>query len=58
MLIAGLNAHICDHCVTQAQLIISEELTTKTQESFSMGELLKPAEIKAYLEKGAFRCRL
>ncbi|HOI00753.1 MAG TPA: ATP-dependent Clp protease ATP-binding subunit ClpX [Bacteroidales bacterium] len=51
MLIAGLNAHICDHCVTQAQLIISEELTTKTQESFSMGELLKPAEIKAYLDE-------
>jgi len=37
--------------VTQAQLIISEELTTKTQESFSMGELLKPAEIKAYLDE-------
>lgn len=51
MLIAGLNAHICDHCVSQAQLIISEEMATKTDEQFSHIELLKPVEIKQYLDQ-------
>ena len=29
MLIAGLNAHICDYCVAQAQVILEEETTAK-----------------------------
>jgi ATP-dependent Clp protease ATP-binding subunit ClpX len=51
VLIAGLDAHICDYCVTQAQSIISEEITTKTNRQFNKIELLKPKEIKAYIDQ-------
>ncbi|HRY99487.1 MAG TPA: ClpX C4-type zinc finger protein, partial [Bacteroidales bacterium] len=51
MLIAGLDAHICDHCVSQAQLIIAEELSTRQQDGFKDIELMKPAEIKRYLDQ-------
>lgn len=51
VLIAGLDAHICDYCVTQAQTIISEEITTKTNKLFNKIELLKPKEIKAYIDQ-------
>ena len=29
MLIAGLDAHICDNCVTQANQILAEELNVR-----------------------------
>ena len=29
MLIAGLEGHICDHCVSQASAIVAEELISK-----------------------------
>ena len=45
VLIAGLDAHICDYCVTQAQTIINEEVTTKSNLQFNKIELLKPREI-------------
>lgn len=52
VLIAGLNGHICDQCVTQAVEIISQEsaemLKTKHGASFN---LLKPAEIKSHLDE-------
>ena len=51
VLIAGLNAHICDYCVTQAQSIISEEITSKTNKRFSKIELQKPVEIKKYIDQ-------
>lgn len=51
MLIAGLNAHICDYCVTQAQLILDEEMAAKSQKQFPDYTLLKPAEIKKYLDQ-------
>ncbi len=51
MLIAGLDAHICDYCVTQAQSIIEEELSSKKDKQFSEIELLKPAEIKSFLDQ-------
>ncbi len=51
VLIAGLDAHICDYCVLQAQSIISEELTTKTNKQFNKIELQKPKEIKKYIDK-------
>lgn len=51
MLIAGLNAHICDYCISQAQHILSEELSSKKEDSFSEIELLKPIEIKNYLDQ-------
>lgn len=51
VLIAGLDAHICDYCVTQAQTIINEEVTTKTNLQFNKIELLKPREIKEYIDQ-------
>jgi len=51
VLIAGLDAHICDYCVTQAQTIINEEVTTKSNLQFNKIELLKPREIKDYIDQ-------
>ncbi|MBN2173163.1 MAG: ATP-dependent Clp protease ATP-binding subunit ClpX [Bacteroidales bacterium] len=51
VLIAGLDAHICDYCVSQAQTIISEEITTKTNKQFTKIELQKPQEIKKFLDQ-------
>jgi ATP-dependent Clp protease ATP-binding subunit ClpX len=51
VLIAGLDAHICDYCVVQAQSIISEEITSKTHKQFNKIDLLKPKEIKSFLDQ-------
>ena len=52
MLIAGLDAHICDKCVAQANQILSEELSTrKTKTSQSALTLMKPMEIKTHLDQ-------
>lgn len=51
ILIAGLNAHICDFCVAQAQVIMEEELASKQQKEVPDYTLLKPVEIKKYLDQ-------
>src|SRR6202008_4769772 len=52
MLIAGLDAHICDKCVNQANEILAEELKVrKVKTSPSAPALLKPAEIKSHLDQ-------
>jgi ATP-dependent Clp protease ATP-binding subunit ClpX len=51
MLISGINAHICDRCVEQAQAIVAEEMKQKKKESIPSYKLLKPSEIKAHLDK-------
>lgn len=51
VLIAGMNAHICNHCVEQAQMIVQEEFSTKETEHLSEIKLSKPNEIKAHLDK-------
>lgn len=51
ILIAGLNAHICDFCINQAQTIIDEEFFSKPQKFSLASEILKPAEIKKYLDQ-------
>ena len=52
MLIAGLDAHICDKCVTQANQILAEELNVrKTKSSQTIETLLKPIEIKTHLDQ-------
>jgi len=51
MLIAGLSAHICDYCITQAQLIMEEEMAAKSQKHTPDYTLLKPAEMKKYLDQ-------
>lgn len=52
MLIAGLDAHICDYCVDQAQDILREEIkSTASAKDFTKVKLHKPAEIKQYLDQ-------
>lgn len=52
MLIAGLDAHICDKCVAQANQILAEELSTrKSKTAHSALTLMKPLEIKSHLDQ-------
>lgn len=52
MLIAGLDAHICDKCVSQANQILAEELNVRKNKTIqSFESLLKPIEIKAHLDQ-------
>ena len=51
ILIAGLEAHICDYCIDQAKDIMREEIKhTKLSDTKAL-ETPKPQEIKAYLDK-------
>lgn len=51
LLIAGIDGHICDRCAEQAHSIIQEEV--KTSDSFDIDsiKLLKPKEIKDFLDQ-------
>ncbi len=52
ILIAGLNGHICETCIAQAQQILEEELyQTKRKFQFSLPSLLNPKKIKEYLDQ-------
>lgn len=50
LLIAGMEAFICDLCVEQADLIIKEELKKKGDFNLTREKLLKPYEIKEFLD--------
>ncbi|MFN8154055.1 MAG: ATP-dependent Clp protease ATP-binding subunit ClpX [Bacteroidia bacterium] len=52
VLIAGINGHICDQCVTQAQSIINDEQDQKLKNSLGTALTLpKPVEIKKFLDE-------
>ena len=52
VLIAGINGHICDQCIAQAQNIISEEQDQKLKSSLGTALTLpKPTEIKKFLDE-------
>ncbi len=52
VLIAGINGHICDQCIAQAQNIISEEQDQKLKTSLGTALTLpKPTEIKKFLDE-------
>ncbi len=51
LLIAGLDAHICDRCIEQAHGIVAEESRqSKNQDLSSELVLKKPMEIKSFLD--------
>ncbi len=50
LLIAGISGHICDRCIEQAYGIVQEELGKKGEFDMSSIKLLKPAEIKQFLD--------
>src|ERR1043166_2415117 len=51
VLIAGITGHICNHCVTQAQTIVKDEIGSNNVSNFNAMRLLKPAEIKKHLDE-------
>lgn len=51
ILIAGIDGHICENCVGQAQQIIEEELYQQDQkQSFNLPRSIKPQDIFKFLE--------
>lgn len=51
MLISGIQANICDACVSQAYDIVNEELTQTGEDLQQSLKLRTPKEIKAYLDQ-------
>lgn len=51
ILIAGLEGHICENCIQQAQTILIEQTASKSSKNFQEYTLLKPHEIKRYLDQ-------
>ena len=49
LLIAGLDAHICDICISQADMILKDDETSKESNDFSV-DLKPPKEIKNFLD--------
>jgi len=50
LLIAGISGHICDNCVEQAYEIVQEETKKRTSFDVNAIKLLKPKEIKKFLD--------
>ena len=51
LLIAGLDAHICDKCILQAHGIVQEETTEENEEHKFNIELHPPKKIKSFLDE-------
>mgnify|MGYP001300887941 FL=1 len=51
LLIAGLDAHICDKCILQAHGIVKEETSDEKEESRFDVELHPPKQIKSFLDE-------
>lgn len=52
ILISGIEGHICENCVSQAQQIIDEELFQKQKKfQFSLPTSIKPKDIKKFLDQ-------
>lgn len=51
LLIAGINAHVCDRCIEQAHGIVIEELKGNAVKQSADLVLKKPKEIRAFLDQ-------
>ena len=51
LLIAGMEGHICDRCIEQAYAIVEEEFRKDSEFDISGIKLLKPKEIKEFLDQ-------
>lgn len=49
-MIAGISGHICDRCIEQAYSIVQEELGVQGEFDMEQIKLLKPQEIKKFLD--------
>ena len=50
LLIAGLDAHICDRCINQAHDIVQDETNIEDASDFDSIDLKPPKEIKTFLD--------
>ena len=50
IMISGINAHICDKCITQASHILTEEDKGGSKSTAPKLNLIKPVEMKKYLD--------
>ncbi len=50
LLIAGISGHICDNCIEQGYEIVQEELKKNNEFDVNSIKLLKPVEIKKFLD--------
>ncbi len=50
LLIAGLDAHICDICISQADMIVKDDEASKESSDFTV-DLKPPLEIKKFLDQ-------
>ena len=50
LLIAGLDAHICDICISQADMIVKDDEASKESSEFTV-DLKPPLEIKNFLDQ-------
>ena len=51
VMISGINAHICEKCVGQAQHILAEEAKMQSAANQPRFNLIKPRAIKAHLDQ-------
>ena len=52
LLVSGVDGHICDSCIVQAQAILEGEMDLKrSEEGFELPANITPAELKAYLDQ-------
>jgi ATP-dependent Clp protease ATP-binding subunit ClpX len=51
VMISGINAHICDRCIGQAQQILNEENKIRANSRTPKFNLMKPKEMKEYLDQ-------
>jgi ATP-dependent Clp protease ATP-binding subunit ClpX len=53
LLVSGIDAHICENCIEQAELILSEEVNKNAtgKFKFALSTDIKPKGIKAFLDE-------
>lgn len=51
LLVAGMEGQICNFCIEQARIILSEETSSHFNTPDYQHSVMKPAEIKAFLDK-------
>lgn len=51
LMVSGIHAHICNYCIDQAFQILKEEKKTKDSADKPSFNLVKPKEIKAFLDE-------
>ena len=51
LMVSGIHAHICNYCIDQAFQILQEEKKTKENDEKPSFNLVKPKEMKEYLDQ-------